>query len=662
MSRHAHIAARVIAAVLLCAAIPAVAAAQTVLYDIDFSSPIHADGSPPAVGDGPAPRATVSRIAYGSPTVVAGYGELAGQPCLFDSGDGVGDQVALDLAGLPPADFYQLSARLVIGTIASSGSFSIHFDAPSVRTISFNAAGEVRVQVPNATSTVVATYDVGAAIDLRVDVDLAGDGWRIYLDGRAVHSGTFSGAVAIEEVRLSTNVAGNPPLVTAAVDDLVIAIAPQPLPPTCELLDLEDLAPDTYHAAGAVFGTGSAFVETAPLHVDSGPCGGATVSNFARVAAAGEAGGEGLELDLVNINLVFDFGGPVTDVVIPFGEYNGLINFGVNGDCRSLPDFSLLDGLTLGGVSIEVLNIGFPGQGLGFIILAGEVDQVMVGGQDVAVDNIAFCRPCGAPQVAEFEEPALGSTYAVGQSFASGFADFEVAPFYLWAGCGNPYTGGTAVAGNAGTAGGTGREIRLDRVNLRVTSPLAPYELLVVDYGEYVGRINLRINGDCRSVEHFATLSGTEIGGARVFASDYGAPSEGRGRLYVAGSIDEFVIGGDELWIDNLRVCGSSSGPVSDVPQASPRAAMLAQNAPNPFNPATSIAFVLGAAGRAKLDIIDVAGRRVATLVDGHLPAGPHSVDWRGIDDRGRRVASGVYLYRLEVDGLVDVRRMVMLK
>ncbi len=84
---------------------------------------------------------------------------------------------------------------------------------------------------------------------------------------------------------------------------------------------------------------------------------------------------------------------------------------------------------------------------------------------------------------------------------------------------------------------------------------------------------------------------------------------------------------------------------------------------PNPFNPRTRIDFELPRRARARLEIYDVSGRLVATLFDGTHPAGPGSVTWDGKDRKGRPVGSGVYLYRLAVEGSGGIsRKMVLLK
>lgn len=78
------------------------------------------------------------------------------------------------------------------------------------------------------------------------------------------------------------------------------------------------------------------------------------------------------------------------------------------------------------------------------------------------------------------------------------------------------------------------------------------------------------------------------------------------------------------------------------------RPALALTVAPNPFNPATTLSFVLEQAGPVKLDILGVGGRLVASLISGPLGAGAQQVTWRGTDSRGSQVASGVYFARLQ--------------
>jgi len=89
----------------------------------------------------------------------------------------------------------------------------------------------------------------------------------------------------------------------------------------------------------------------------------------------------------------------------------------------------------------------------------------------------------------------------------------------------------------------------------------------------------------------------------------------------------------------------------------------LFQNTPNPFNPATRISFDLPAPADVTLEVFDVNGKRIRTLFDGHRGRGVYSETWDGTDSRGNSVASGVYFYRLTVDGgPVFTRKMALLK
>jgi hypothetical protein len=88
----------------------------------------------------------------------------------------------------------------------------------------------------------------------------------------------------------------------------------------------------------------------------------------------------------------------------------------------------------------------------------------------------------------------------------------------------------------------------------------------------------------------------------------------------------------------------------------------LLQNVPNPFNPTTEIAYELTAGCRVRLEVFDVSGGKVATLVDGHRRAGKSVVRWDGRNEEGSRLASGVYFYRLQAAGNTITRKMVLLK
>jgi hypothetical protein len=83
---------------------------------------------------------------------------------------------------------------------------------------------------------------------------------------------------------------------------------------------------------------------------------------------------------------------------------------------------------------------------------------------------------------------------------------------------------------------------------------------------------------------------------------------------------------------------------------------------PNPFNPQTTITYSVPESGVARLQLYDVQGRHIRTLVDRWMTAGHHAATWDGRDGRGRNVASGVYFVRFESSGHILTSRVVMLK
>ena len=127
-----------------------------------------------------------------------------------------------------------------------------------------------------------------------------------------------------------------------------------------------------------------------------------------------------------------------------------------------------------------------------------------------------------------------------------------------------------------------------------------------------------------------------------------------RGRAYTSlGTLDGFS---DSLFTISL--------PTSVEPLASTTAPRfdLGRNSPNPFNPSTSIAFAVAHPGKVTLRIYDARGSLVKTLVNERLEAGAYRSRWDGRSDHGSRLASGVYLYRLQQDGQVLSRKMTLLQ
>jgi len=101
---------------------------------------------------------------------------------------------------------------------------------------------------------------------------------------------------------------------------------------------------------------------------------------------------------------------------------------------------------------------------------------------------------------------------------------------------------------------------------------------------------------------------------------------------------------------------------VGDAAAAAAARAVLWQNAPNPFNPATVIRWELPAGGHVALDVFDLRGRHVRRLLEGYREYGAHAVRWDGTGERGERLAAGSYLCRLATRAGVQSIRMVLLQ
>lgn len=93
-----------------------------------------------------------------------------------------------------------------------------------------------------------------------------------------------------------------------------------------------------------------------------------------------------------------------------------------------------------------------------------------------------------------------------------------------------------------------------------------------------------------------------------------------------------------------------------------PQVTKLNNNYPNPFNPETVLHFSLHEEQHVTLMIYNIKGARVRKLVDDTLPAANHRLIWDGTDDRGRRVASGVYLYRMQTENYQATKKMLLIK
>lgn len=122
--------------------------------------------------------------------------------------------------------------------------------------------------------------------------------------------------------------------------------------------------------------------------------------------------------------------------------------------------------------------------------------------------------------------------------------------------------------------------------------------------------------------------------------------------VYLADKTGNARITGREL---EGRAYASSNNSQQNLPEVF----LLAQNYPNPFNPETTIRFALPEKSQVKLEIYNVLGQKVITLINEEKTAGSYYIKWDGKDMKGRDVSSGIYLYRMTYGNSVQVRKMV---
>jgi hypothetical protein len=137
---------------------------------------------------------------------------------------------------------------------------------------------------------------------------------------------------------------------------------------------------------------------------------------------------------------------------------------------------------------------------------------------------------------------------------------------------------------------------------------------------------------------------------------------------FLNGEWNEFWVGamlsnstGDTSWFPNCESGGIDvripTGVNDDLNNSLPVSFGLAQNYPNPFNPVTTISYSLEHPGHVKLEVFNVLGQTMSTLVDGIQPAGVHQVEFDG-----QKYPSGVYFYRLNQGESSSTKKMILVK
>lgn len=158
------------------------------------------------------------------------------------------------------------------------------------------------------------------------------------------------------------------------------------------------------------------------------------------------------------------------------------------------------------------------------------------------------------------------------------------------------------------------------------------------------GQATLKVNG--------ATL------GSYTFAARAGLVGAGFNRSN--SDFDNYCVNGSpsSSFVNDERDEANGSAAEIEMPESF----VLEQNYPNPFNPKTLISFNLPTASHVTLEVFNILGERVTTLINDTRGAGRHVVEWDSRSSSGAQVSSGVYFYRLSNGSQVETRKMLLLK
>jgi hypothetical protein len=204
----------------------------------------------------------------------------------------------------------------------------------------------------------------------------------------------------------------------------------------------------------------------------------------------------------------------------------------------------------------------------------------------------------------------------------------------------------------------------------------------LADYAEMKG-YGLNVSFDAEVLEFVGVtsedglLGGGEFASARVISESEGEIAVAAyGETVTEGALDLNLVFRTRTEIENTYVevteseVRDGSYAVNQVAlpapvqiQTRPEAYALANNYPNPFNPATTIKYALPEAAFVTLEVYNVVGQVVSTLVADQQNAGRYVVQWDATNDNGHSLSSGIYFYRLQAGGeFLEVKKMLLLK
>jgi len=440
----------------------------------------------------------------------------------------------------------------------------------------------------------------------------------------------------------------------------------------CDLLiDHETLALGTTWLAPAVAAGDIIFTEDGfDVALDRYSDGTQLFFSGATVVSATSTG-RGHVLGLIESLAVYDLaaqGGQATKIEFFYSDAGLTGNLKINGNPTYIGDLMAAPAAIAPGVTLAV--VATP-NGLGRrVTLSGDITILKVGGADFEIDNICFTTGTGpvyggCDKRVTADSQILGQVWDIGNSvpgtqiFSEDGIPVHVARLDTTGGL---VFGRTSV-GPASTHFGNGKVLWTEYMTVAYDLyGLGDVVQVSIDYRDAGSLANLQVNGGSVYSGDLSGLPLTVAPGVSATVAETVLPTARIGRIVLTGPVTALRLGGVDLALDNLcvRLNGPTSSGVADGDVPLPR--LMAPVYPNPFNPSTQISFTLPTNDSVTLSVYDMQGNLVRTLLRQEMAAGPHLATWRGRNDAGYSVGSGVYLARLQVGTRVETQKLALIK
>ena len=330
-----------------------------------------------------------------------------------------------------------------------------------------------------------------------------------------------------------------------------------------------------------------------------------TIYGNAAVSSALTEVGDGQVLALSNINAVYDFGAypGVQEVSFVFFDGAGIENLKVNGHSLFADELEDMPASVAPGVTMTVTTTSHVGFQTGTVTLTGNVQKLEVGGQQFFVDHICIKHDGqinpqsgggGCPAICDFGtqfeglplgfsagDPAAGATNAVPPGSIVGNSDgIPIMLKQFASATGSSAYGYMEVVPSPGYGFGSGKTLRLNNITTQffLDTLVSNVDTVCIEFIDYGGFENFSINGvspplvSPNGYGGLMVFDGATIGGVdvTVIGTPHVIPATGiinafSGEIRMYGDVDNFAIGGQELWLDNLCISGDDPDTESET-------------------------------------------------------------------------------------------------